>query len=255
MSAVVSAVVSAASVMVSIKLLSGDLLSLEVPHYMTRQAFYGHVYQALPDDVAPEEDYMITLARVGDEDEDKEEPEELPADGEILNAQEGEQFWLFADVRSYEVELSGAWWETYDMSRPMNQLFRHWHYTVTQVENGDNRVIKNESFYHNEDEMAWFVQDRLHSVMCGRKMDEESIHIPEDETAYLSIDRVVEVMVDRLPGLTQRAKTHIKAQLTWQWDDMNTPLEWNEEQEEEQGAYPYHDDLPQQPLGVQRDCA
>ena len=234
-----------ASVMVSIKLLSGDLLSLEVPNYMTRQAFYGYVYQALPDDVAPEEDYMVTLVRVGDEGE----PQELPADAEALGAQEGEVFWLFADVRSYEIELSGAWWETFDMSRPMNQMFRHWEYTVTELVKGANRTVKKESFYHNEDEMAWFVKDRISSEMVGRRADEESIRIPEDETAYLSIDRVVEVMVERLPGLNQRAKTHIKGQLVWHWNDMNTPPVWNGEEPQ----HPYYDDLPEEPLGVQRD--
>lgn len=234
----------AATATVSIKLLSGDLLSLEVPNYMTRQAFYGHVYQSMPDDVAPEEDYMVTLVRM----RDGGEPEELPADGEALDAEDGEVFWLYVDVRSYEVELSGTWWETFDMTRPMNQMFRHWRYTVTQVEKGTYHTFKRESFYHNEDEMAWFVADRISSEMVGRRADEEVIRIPEDETAYLTIERVVEVMVDRLPGLTQRAKTHIKRELVWHWNDMNTPLDWNDEEE----PHPYHEDLPEEPWGVQR---
>lgn len=244
-SATAAAAAASAAVTVSIRLLSGDLLSLEVPNYMTRQAFYGHVYQSMPDDVAPEEDYMVTLVRIGEEGE----PEELPADGEPLGAQEGEVFWLYVDVRSYEVELSGAWWETFDTTRPMNQMFRHWEYTVTQLEKGANHTLKKESFYHNEDEMAWFVKDRITSEMVGRKLDEESIRIPDDETVYLSIERVVEIMVDRLPGLTQRAKTHIKRELVWHWNDMNAPLVWNEEE----APQAYHDNLPEEPLGVQRD--
>jgi hypothetical protein len=231
------------TVTVSIKLLSGDLLSLAIPDYMTRRAFYGYVYQQLPDDVAPEEDYMLSLVRSLSE-------EELPADNECLGPQEGEMFFAFLDTRTFAVDMRGAWWETYDTRVPTPRMFCQWEYTVYKTEHGHKSQYFTERFYYNEDEMSWLVADRLRSERVGRRGEEEEIHIPDGEPLYSSMEHIASVMVERIPGLSRRAMTHIQDNLVWMWNDMNVAPMWNEAEQEPE---PYHENLPEEPLGVHRE--
>lgn len=229
------------TVTVSIKLLAGDLLSLTIPDNMTRRAFYGYVYQQLPDDVAPEEDYMMTLVRSLSE-------EELPADNELLGPQEGEMFFVFLDTRTFVVEIHGAGWDTYDTRVPTPRLFRKWEYTVYKTENGRKSQYFMEGFYHNEDENSWLVADRLRSETVGRYEEEEVIHIPEGEPIYSTMEHIASVMIPRIPGVSRRAMTHLQANLVEEWHDINVMLTWDDEEPE-----PYHANLPEEPLGVHRE--
>ena len=65
---------------------------------------------------------------------------------------------------------------------------------------------------------------------------------------YVTMERIMEVMVERIPTLSERSKTYIRDQLVWQWNSLNAPIEWNEEEA------PLHlEDYPEEPWGVQRN--
>jgi hypothetical protein len=202
------------TITVSIKLLSGDLLTLTIPEYMTTQVFYDYVYQQLSDEVAPEEDYMMTLLRVLDD----EEIGELPADDDTLSPSDGEMFFVFMDTRKFQVELYGVWWETFDTREPTPRMFQQWQYNVYRIEYGRESMYYHDRFYYNKEEMIWLVKDNLSSEMVGRREDEEVISIPEDERMYSTMEEIAEVMIDRIPGLSRRAKTYIHGNLTWLWN-------------------------------------
>lgn len=220
---------------------------------MTRHAFYTQVYQSLPDEVAPAEDYMITLIRPeekGMEEEDGELPTdwELPADDEPLRAVSGEMFWLVMDEKSLDVDLKQVWWETFEVSRP--EIFYHWEYTIQLWDHGHKSIYKRETFYYTDSPSSeWYLADHLNPKRSGRNGEEEMIRIPEGETVYMSIGAIAEKMLGRIPGLSRRARHHLHCSLVWLWNDYYVDMECNEEFPHPD---PYHADLPEEPWGVVR---
>ena len=217
---------------VFVKLLSGDMLALDVRPDITRKQFYARVYLELPEEVAPSEDYMMTLLRSSEQKEEQEQEQELLADEDPLRPCPDEIFFAIMDPSEYALSMSMGGFDAYEMTRPMNYIFQAREIIITCWNESVKKTLQRESFYYNNDDHTWFLQDGILTEWVGRHEDELAIRIPDDAVAYGSIERLVTRIIQRLPNSTKRIQAHLASSFLQQWSE-TIEGRWNEEEEEQ----------------------
>jgi hypothetical protein len=210
-----------ATVSVTVKILSGDILPLDVPANITHRQFYAQVYFDLPEEVAPAEDYQMILLRAPSEEE---EGKELRSDETPLNPQEGEMFCAIMGTDEYRVELQSYWTEVYEVNRQENDLFCLYEYYIYK----NDVIIHDECFYHNEEENRWYLTDGVEEQWVGRHSDELAISLPANAEAFASMDNLASTLIERAPNhvsfansehfnITRRVRDYMRESLLHQW--------------------------------------
>jgi hypothetical protein len=238
---------SAATVPVTVKILSGDILSLDVPANSTRRQFYGQVYFDLPEEVAPLEDYQMILLRGPSEEEEEGQGKELPSDDKPLHPQEGEMFCVIMGTDEYRLELQSNWIDVFEATRQDNYLFSMYDFYIYK----NDVMIHNECFYHCEDEDRWYLSDGVEENVVGRHSDEISIILPPNAEPFESMDTLARTLVERAPNhvsfansehltITRRVRDYLREDFLRQWRETmeyrhsGGPYQEQEQEQEEQ---------------------
>ena len=224
-------------VTVYVKVLSGEMISLEVPENMTSRQFYGQAHYNLPEDVRSEEEYQMTLLRtmvVWDEEEkeEKEEAEELLADDEVMEVEEGEVFLAVMDSAKYDIVMNPYGWDAYERTREENYLFDANEYSVYRKWGGVTETLRrNDIIYHGTEDDSWYSSENVEMEWVGRFRDELAIEIPEDAVLYGSLEALAVTLMGRLPGLSRRVQAYLVDEWMRQWDQYRGPFQEEEEEE------------------------
>lgn len=214
---------------VYVKLLSGDMFSLDVLPTITCRQFDQVVYDTLPAEIRPAERYQMTLVRgsFGGEQEEEEKQEEIVPCDVLLLPKEGECFYVSLMVDEYRIVLDGgSFVDAYDRVRVTSYVFEA--HSVYIFKN--NVLIHDESFYYNdESEEVWYGEEGVETEWVGRHSDELSIHIPEDAQAYDSMENLAEKMMEGCPNkesvkgivptLSERLRWYLCDALVREWEE------------------------------------
>jgi hypothetical protein len=231
---------------VFVKLLSGEMITLDVRPDITRKQFYARVWIELPEEVSPAEEYMMTLLRSSEQKEEQEQEEqELLDDEEPLRPCSDEIFFALMDTSEYDIAMSMRMFDAYDLTRPVNYLFQAREIKVRRRNKYEGDALHCEFFYYNEDDRTWFPEEDIQTEWVGRYADELAIRIPEDTVFYHSLEHLVAHMVQRVPHSTKRVQSYLAQSFIQQWSE-TTYGSWNKEEEQdlvaydEDGAWPVH---------------
>ena len=239
------------TIAVSVKTLSGEMISLALQPTITRRQFYTRVYAELPEEVQPEEEYQMTLLR---EPKGEEEGEELPWDTNRLDPEEGETFYVVIGTEEYDLKLQSNWVDVYEATRAENNLFCLYDFYL--YKNGV--MIHDECFYHNEDENRLYGSERVETNWVGRHSDELVITLPQDVESWESMEEGSPILMRRVPNhssvresehqkIPRRVLDYLGEELNRQWREMmeyrrSEEEEEQEEEQEEQEEQEHEDD-------------
>ena len=93
---------------IHVKLLSGDVIPVEIPVGASGHDVYARVFDALPEDIRPSSDYRMTLLSFGDameEDEDEKEKEPLLHSLKPFTERDGDTFCLIIQPTKYSLYM------------------------------------------------------------------------------------------------------------------------------------------------------
>lgn len=239
-----------ATVSVTVKILSGDVFSLDIPKEVTSEQLDDLVYDALPEDIRPRERYQMALLRVRREQEEKEEKEdeyeEVVPDDVRMGVEEGECFYVSLMVDEYELELSvGMFVHARNPIGDRQDVFEC--HTVYIYKN--NVMIHDESLYYSfnntqpEHLPVWYGEEKVESEWVDQDNGEMMIHIAEDTPVYETIRALAKKVASGcpnkesvkgiVPSLSKRLQHHIVMEFLREWIER-----WGVEEEEEgYGAY------------------
>jgi hypothetical protein len=186
---------------VNIKLLSGDLISLEIDPKITCSAFFNMVYLTLnlrsisPQLYLSRNDFILI---------DSSEEPLCPQSEEIFNA--------FIDPFTYSVQVRLTSTEVFDVSGTnRHELYE---FSIKEYDgspSGDNLIkIKTQAIYISTEmkELSFLLQEDIPSEVFGRYKDEWSVDIPEDIEYFHTLQELLEHS-DLGEGLSDRAKQYI----------------------------------------------
>jgi len=248
-----------ATVSVTVKILSGDVFSLDIPKEVTSEQLDDLVYDALPEDIRPRERYQMALLRVRSEQEEKEEKEEkeeqeeqedeyeeVVPDDTRLEVEEGECFYVSLMVDEYELELSvGMFVHARNPVGDEQDVFEC--HTVYIYKN--NVMIHDESLYYSfnntqpEQLPVWYGEEKVESEWVDQDNGEMTIHIAEDTPVYETIRALAKKVASGcpnkesvkgiVPSLSKRLQHYIELEFLREWIER-----WGVEEEEDgYGAY------------------
>jgi hypothetical protein len=228
---------------VFVKLLSGEMITLDVRPDITRKQFYARVWIELPEEVSPSQEYMMTLLRSSEQKEEQEEQEEqeLLDDEEALHPCPDEIFFALMDTSEYDIAMSMRVFDAYDMTRPMNYLFQAREMKVRRRNKYEADISHREFFYYNEDDHTLFLEDGIQVEWVGRYEDELSIRIPDSAVPYHSIHHLVAHMVQRIPDTTKRVQSHLASSFLQEWSE-TTQGQLDDNEYNEQDLVAFDDD-------------
>ena len=211
------------NVTVYVKMMSGEMIELEVSENITYEQFDWTVYEALPNELRPSHRYQMGLFRMCPEDE-KDAEEVVPSD-ERLKPMEGECFSVFLMVDEFELRLEiGASVSTYlaleDDDDEMEIL------SVYIYKN--NVLIHSEPLYYTlGGEGTWYRREDVEENWMGRHSDEIAVQIRENAKAYRSIHDVTEAIFQSCPNhesvkgivprLSLRLVEHLRRAFVAEW--------------------------------------
>lgn len=235
---------------VFVKVLSGEMITLDVPAEMTRRQFYDQVFYQMPADLAPEKDYQMTLLRVsvvweqedGEEGEEKEVGEELLSDNELLEAEDEEMFLAVMDTAKYEFLLNYSWWDACERTREENNLFEVYEYSLNRTWGGVTEVLHDkEAFYHSSEDDTWYSSEGVEYEWVGRFNDELLIEIPEDAVSFTSMYGLALTSLERIPGLSRRARAYLLEEWMNQYEQYMGPYHEDEEENQDEQEIDWDD--------------
>ena len=173
-----------------VKFLSGDLIRIETAKYIPCSELYAIVYEALDNDVQPQNIYQMTLLRG--------EGEEIDFESiYLLNAEEDDIFHLFIDPHTYGLRLK-CLAEAYDMNQDPAKRYDTICFYVYQYLNGEEIVRREETFFLDPStEGVLYDSDRVTGEWTGRFDDELAIHIPVDAPSF-DIQEITILLSDRI---------------------------------------------------------
>lgn len=219
---------------VHIKLLSGDLLSLEVDAQITISGFYRAVFDEMPD---VREMWQLMLMRMVEG-----EFKELEVSDEILQPEEDEVFSAFVESVTYRVDINLASTEVFDSLHDGERyelydikVTRYMESTMTTTLQG----IYVRPMYGPEENIHYYLEgDRHIPAECmGRFGDEWDIKVHEDATMYHSVGDVVNHMKFG-EELSDRGKGRVREMIQEKWMELVHAMfsEW-QNGEEDDGQY------------------
>jgi hypothetical protein len=219
---------------VHIKLLSGDLLSLEVDAQITISGFYRAVFDEMPD---VREMWQLMLMRMVEG-----EFKELEVSDEILQPEEDEVFSAFVESVTYTVDINLASTEVFDSLHDGERyelydikVTRYMESTMTTTLQG----IYVRPMYGPEENIHYYLEgDRHIPAECmGRFGDEWDIKVHEDATMYHSVGDVVNNMKFG-EELSDRGKGRVREMIQEKWMELVHAMfsEW-QNGEEDDGQY------------------
>jgi hypothetical protein len=219
---------------VHIKLLSGDLLSLEVDAQITISGFYRAVFDEMPD---VREMWQVMLMRFVEG-----EFKELEMSDEILQPEEDEVFSAFVESVTYTVDIKLASTEVFD-SLHENERYELYDVKVTRyMENDSKTVIQGvyaRPIYSPEDEMRGYMEgDRMiPAIRLGRFGDEWEIKVNEGARMIQSGSEVVD-QSNLFEDLSDHGRKRVKELISQKWREYTRDVfsEW-QNGEEDDGQY------------------
>ena len=236
-----------ATVSVTVRILSGDVFSLDIPTEVTNEQLDDLVYDALPEDIRPRERYQMALLRVRREQEEKEEKEdeyeEVVPDDTRWEVEEGECFYVSLMVDEYDLELSvGMFVHARNPIGDQQDVFEC--HTVYIYKN--NVMIHDESLYYSfnntqpEHLPVWYGEEKVESEWVDQDNGdgEMTIHIAEDTPVYETIGALAKKVASGcpnkesvkgiVPSLSKRLQHYMEMEFLREWIER-----WGVEEEEE----------------------
>lgn len=159
---------------ISIKLLSGEILSLEVPSDISLKGFYYHVHHQLDPSIRPKLPQQLTLLRFSQEQE--ESTELSPTDPDPLHPLIDEVFLLLIDPNDYHVDFDvEATCDAQKHDEPWHSSLTY--YVMRFYRNGE--VIHREPILYDYGESEWYAMDQIPHQISVRNQHEE--HNDQDD--------------------------------------------------------------------------
>jgi len=214
------------SVSISIKLMSGDLIALEIDSGITCSEFHQIAVTFLDVTFLDKQkplgsDCMsfmpVTLIRMAKADDDV-DGSEIKYNDELLTPVPEEIFFAFIDNISYSVNYHLTSTEVVDL----NNDYRYDMYQVTlyqhnQCDGQKETTFTTQAIYLAENPLRFFLEsDKIPAQCYGRYQDEWKIFIPQEMSAFQSLAD----LVDHSPlgeNLSSRAKERVKTLLVDQY--------------------------------------
>jgi len=194
---------------INIKLLSGDLTSLEIDPKITCSSFFNMVYLTLNLRSVSQ----LSLSRNDFILIDSSEEPLCPESEEIFNA--------FIDPFTYSVQVRLTSTEVFDVSGTN----RHELYEFSIKEYDDDNLIKikTQAIYISTEmkELSFLLQEDIPSEAFGRYKDEWSVDIPEDIEYFHTLQELLDHS-DLGEGLSDRAKQYIITLFSFEMSYYNT---------------------------------
>lgn len=222
-------------VRIHIKLMSGDLLPLEVTHDINYRDLYRRVYDALPEDIRPRNLWQLTLTRlsVGGQ------YQEIPDTEDGVDVVEEEVFFAILEARLLKAVLCPMINAFLDLENPNkiedclyemgtlqivleeNEILYEEHflyhpattryYLMDSVEGKPVEHYPERFFRHHTSGRYYLITDERHSI--GHWGDEFFFHFTEQKRSIAIFERVVDKVLSPLEGYFNRTKEHFKE--TW----------------------------------------
>jgi hypothetical protein len=226
-----------ATVSVTVKILSGDLFSLDVPKEVTSEQLDELVYDALPEDIRPGESYQMALLRVRREQveskDDEDEYEEVVPDDTRMEVEEGECFYVSLMVDDYRLEMCmGRFIDARNPIGGQQDVFVC--HTVYIYNN--NVMIHEESVYYSfnntqpEHLRVWYGEEKVESEWVGQENGGMTIHIAEDTPVYETIGAFAKKMASGcpnkesvkgiVPSLSKRLQHYMEMEFLREWIEL-----------------------------------
>jgi hypothetical protein len=211
---------------VSVRLLSGDILKIEVPTHITNSKFYHLVFDALPEEIRPTHCCMCQMVLF--------EKDVIPNTKELFVPSD-EVFSLYLDHHDYDVQLFPTPCDIFDIAQepavPYDGLCvsivrQSRSETVPVLEHDDSFYIKKE----NEREHQIRNGTDVPFEIGGRWGEEMTIQIPADSPVY-SLEEMFDVILRRLEqkmDLSVYAAECIKSRLLEKYQTIMEP--WREDE-------------------------
>ena len=209
---------------VSVKVLSGDIITLDVLPTITTREFYTRVYQEIPAEIRPEYEYQMTLMRekkVDEEDEDEEDEDEwdpeVDYDENPLDPSEEEMFFAVFDTMEYwAVERDDV------IASAVERRTRHvWNvreYVVYRMNPSDDydgmETVHRGRLFEGEWEgyQTWVTDHDVKCEWSTRYNNQIDFDFPEknsDSPHYPSLRWAIEGAFQYLQGVNKRVQAHL----------------------------------------------
>jgi len=214
---------------VYVKLLSGDLLSLEVDAQITISGFYRAVFDEMAD---VREMWQLMLMKMIEG-----EFKELERSDEILQPEEDEVFSAFVESVTYGVDIKLASTEVFDS---LHENERYELYDIKVIRYTDSTITTTiQGIYVRpmngpEENIDYYLEGDRHipSECMGRFGDEWGIEVYEDATMYHLVGGVVNQMKFE-EGMSNRGKEHVCEMIQEKWMELVHVMfgEWQNDEE------------------------
>lgn len=199
-----------AALSVSIKLLSGDIITLDTPSDISQKTFYRHVHSQLDPAIRPTLVQQLTLLRLS---LDKQEQEQVSlTSSDPLCPAMDEIFFLLIDPNLYHVDFDfDCVYDTQIYHEPFRSTYIY--YVMRFYRN--NEIIHRQPILYNYDDYTFYNMDYIpHQIIhTERNGEEDQDH--EDDDEYVNEETVVYMDMDSsLPShhsiwsISQQCATH-----------------------------------------------
>jgi hypothetical protein len=202
-------------VKVIIKILSGDLIQIEVNKNITYKQLYQKVYNSLPQDLCPNSIWQLNLSRVlenGDY-EDFKEIDEAVFEKEIFE----KEIMLFCvlNEHNYTVGL-GRDYDAYENTLVEEKDFL---FELRSIElySWDEQDYYESYLYHPHTNKYYLIDDVV-GEMVGRFKEEFLFDLPKDSKEFFSFSDLLDHILNRIKIFGSRTKEHIKTLLINKFD-------------------------------------
>jgi hypothetical protein len=222
------------TVNVIVKILSGELLSLDIQKELSSEQLDEQVYEALPEDIRPRERYQMALLRDRKEKGDEgDEYEEVIPDDTRLVLEEGECFYVSLMVDEFCLELGvGMFVHARNPIGHQQDVFEC--HSVYIYKN--NVLIHDESVYYSfnntqpEHLPVWYGDEKVEKEWVGRNnedIEDMTIHISDDTPVYETIGAFATKVVSGCPNkesvkgiipiLSRRLQYYLEMEFLREW--------------------------------------
>jgi len=216
-------------VTIVVKILSGELLFLDIPNILTGRQLDDQVYEALPEEIRPRERYQMALLRLRKKNDEDQYEEIIPDDMKLV-IEEGEYFCISLMTDEFNLELDiGMMVRARNPLSNKNDMFEC--RTVYIYKN--SVLIHKESLYFScnntvQEILPLRYDDEKVKKVMGQN-NEMTIHIEDDAKVYETIRAFakkvafgcpnMESVKGIVPELSCRLKYYLEIEFLRNWVD------------------------------------
>jgi hypothetical protein len=208
---------------VSVKVLSGDIITLDVLPTITCREFYTRVYEELPAEILPEYEYQMSLMREKKTDEEEEQEHwdpEVDYDDNPLEPSEEEMFFAVFDTTEYWTEERDDV-IAYAVERREDHDWSIREYVVYRMNPSDGiQIVHRGRLFEGEWEgcETWLTDNDVKWEWSSRYTNQINFDFPEEDSHspyYPSMRWAIKGAFEYLQGVNKRVQAHLVEE--WMW--------------------------------------